>query len=55
MVILVRCFNKRFLIELSQLYFKHAYDLFSSRRVRNRILYLLAVNEIGYDLFTPEG
>jgi hypothetical protein len=28
MVILVRCFNKGFLIKLSQLYFKHAYDLF---------------------------
>ena len=32
-VILVHCFNKRFLIKLSQLYFKHAYDLFSSWRV----------------------
>jgi hypothetical protein len=33
MVILVHCFNKGFLIKLSQLYFKHAYDLFSSLRV----------------------
>jgi hypothetical protein len=65
MVILVHCFSKGFLIKLSQLYFKQsaaeaAFDLFPPEgwgidRGRKRILYLLVVDENGYDLFRPEG